>query len=209
MIAALLAASARAVAGGTVRWARAPSDDRQRVFFANHTSHLDFILIWASLPARIRKRARPVAARDYWESGPIRRYLARKVFRAVLIDRAAPRDSAERNPRERGQEATARMVKGLGREDSLIVFPEGTRGSGDEVGEFKSGLYYLWRERPDLELVPVHLENLNRVLPKGEFIPVPMISRVTFGPPLDWAEGETKEAFLERARRAVQRLGEL
>jgi 1-acyl-sn-glycerol-3-phosphate acyltransferase len=208
MIAALLAALARAIAGGTVRWAAAPSEDRQRVFFANHTSHLDFILIWASLPTRIRKRARPVAARDYWESGPIRRYLARKVFRAVLIDRGAPGDSAEHDPRERGREAIARMVEGLGREDSLIVFPEGTRGSGDEVGEFKSGLYYLWRERPDLELVPVHLENLNRVLPKGEFIPVPMISRVTFGPPLDWAEGETKEAFLDRARRSVQRLGE-
>jgi 1-acyl-sn-glycerol-3-phosphate acyltransferase len=208
MIAALLAAFARTIAGGTVRWARAPSEDRQQVFFANHTSHLDFILIWASLPARVRKHARPVAARDYWESGPIRRYLARKVFRAVLIDRGAPGDSVEPDPRERGREAIARMVEGLGREDSLIVFPEGTRGSGDQVGEFKSGLYHLWRERPDLELVPVHLENLNRVLPKGEFIPVPMISRVTFGPPLDSAKGETKEAFLERARRAVQRLGE-
>jgi len=208
MIAALLAAVARAVAGGTVRWARAPVDDRQRVFFANHTSHLDFILIWASLPARIRKRTRPVAARDYWESGPIRRYLARKVFRAVLIDRATPGEGADHSPEVRGRAAIARMVEGLDRENSLIVFPEGTRGSGDEMAEFKSGLYYLWRERPDGELVPVHLENLNRVLPKGEFIPVPMLSRVTFGPPLAWAEGETKEAFLERARRAVQRLGE-
>ena len=208
MIAALLAASARAVAGGTVRWARAPGADRQQVFFANHTSHLDFILIWASLPARVRKHARPVAARDYWESGPIRRYLARKVFRAVLIDRGAPGGSADRKPGERGREAIARMVEGLGGQDSLIVFPEGTRGSGDEVAEFKSGLYYLWRERPNLELVPVHLANLNRVLPKGEFIPVPMISRVTFGQPLDRAEGETKEAFLERARQAVQRLEE-
>jgi 1-acyl-sn-glycerol-3-phosphate acyltransferase len=208
MIAALLAAAARAIAGGTVRWAQAPSADRQRVFFANHSSHLDFILIWASLPPRVRKRARPVAARDYWESGRIRRYLARNVFRAVLIDRGAPGDSAERDPRARGREAIARMVEGLGSEDSLIVFPEGTRGSGDVVGEFKSGLYYLWLERPDLELVPVHLENLNRVLPKGEFIPVPMISRVTFGPPLDSELGEAKEAFLERARRAVQRLGE-
>jgi len=208
MIAALLAAVARAVAGGTVRWARAPVDDRQRVFFANHTSHLDFILIWASLPARIRKRTRPVAARDYWESGPIRRYLARKVFRAVLIDRATPGEGADHSPEVRGRAAIARMVEGLDRENSLIVFPEGTRGSGDEMAEFKSGLYYLWRERPDVELVPVHLENLNRVLPKGELIPVPMISRVSFGPPLDCAEGETKEAFLEQARRAVQQLGE-
>jgi 1-acyl-sn-glycerol-3-phosphate acyltransferase len=127
----------------------------------------------------------------------------------VLIDRTAPTgDGADRSPGMLGREAVARMVQELDRRDSLIVFPEGTRGSGDEVGEFKSGLYYLWRERPDVELVPVHLENLNRVLPKGEVIPVPMISRVSFGLPLDWAEGETKEAFLERARRAVQRLGE-
>lgn len=208
MISALLAAGARALAGGTVRWARRPTDARQRIFFANHTSHLDFILIWSSLPVRIRKRARPVAAADYWEAGWIRRYLARKVFRAVLIERGAPAADDDRNTAVRGREAVERMVTGLGREDSLILFPEGTRGSGERVAEFKSGLYYLSRERPDVELVPVHLENLNRVLPKGEVIPVPMISRISFGSPMSLREGESKEAFLERARQAVERLAE-
>lgn len=192
------------VAGGSVRWARPPTDARQRVFFANHTSHLDFILIWSSLPVRLRRHARPVAARDYWEAGPLRRYLAHRVFRAVLIDRGG---SDERTPAVRGREAVARMTEGLGRDNSLIVFPEGTRGSGEQIAEFKSGLYYLCRERPDVELVPVRLENLNRVLPKGEFIPVPMISRITFGPALAFDQSETKEAFLERARVAVEELG--
>ena len=209
MIATLLAATARVIAGGTVRSAGELGDVRQRVFFANHTSHLDFILIWASLPLVARKRARPVAARDYWESGLVRRYLAREVFRAVLIDRAVGESAAQdRSPQIRGREAVDRMVEALGRENSLIVFPEGTRGSGQVVGEFRSGLYYLSRARPDVDLVPVHLENLNRVLPKGEFIPVPMISRISFGLPLERAESEAKETFLERARIAVQELAE-
>lgn len=207
MISALLAGTARAIAGGTVLWARPLTETRQRIFFGNHTSHFDFILIWSSLPVRLRRRARPVAASDYWEGGPIRRYLAHRVFNAVLIDRGGPGQSGDRSPAVRGREAVARMVEGLGRESSLILFPEGTRGSGERIAEFKSGLYYLCCERPDVELIPVHLANLNRVLPKGEVIPVPAISRVAFGAPMRLEEGESKEDFLERARQAVERLG--
>jgi 1-acyl-sn-glycerol-3-phosphate acyltransferase len=202
MIAAFLAMLARLIAGGSARWVEQLPDDRQRVYVANHSSHLDFILVWAALPPRARRRTRPVAALDYWDGGPIRRYLAAKVFRAVLVERTGPANEVER-----GREAVAKMLEGLGAADSLILFPEGTRGSGERLAPFKSGLYHLCRERPGLELVPVHIENLNRVLPKGEFIPVPMISRITFGPPLQLEDGETKDAFLDRARDAVERLG--
>jgi 1-acyl-sn-glycerol-3-phosphate acyltransferase len=205
MIATLLAVLARLIAGSNARFVERPLDTRQRVYFANHSSHLDFILVWAALPPPVRRRARPVAARDYWERGPLRRYLATKIFRAVLVDRATPSESSAR---ERGQEAVARMIAGLGDADSLILFPEGTRGSGEQLAPFKSGLYHLCRERPDLELVPVHLENLNRILPKGEFVPVPLLSRITFGPAMALENGEPKDAFLERARDAVQRLRE-
>jgi 1-acyl-sn-glycerol-3-phosphate acyltransferase len=98
------------------------------------------------------------------------------------------------------------MAEGLGDTDSLILFPEGTRGSGDQLAPFKSGLYHLSRARPDVEIVPVHIENLNRVLPKGESIPVPMISRITFGPAMRLEQDEPKDAFLERAQAAVERL---
>jgi 1-acyl-sn-glycerol-3-phosphate acyltransferase len=202
MIAAFLAMLARLIAGGSARWVEQLPDDRQRVYVANHSSHLDFILVWAALPPQARGRTRPVAARDYWDGGPIRRYLAAKVFRAVLVERTGSADGVER-----GREAVARMLEGLGTADSLILFPEGTRGSGERLAPFKSGLYHLCRERPGLELVPVHIENLNRVLPKGEFIPVPMISRITFGPPMQLEDGEPKDAFLDRARDAVERLG--
>ena len=201
MIAGVLAMVARLIAGGTARWVESLPEDRQRVYFANHSSHLDFVLVWAALPPGARRRTRPVAARDYWDRGAIRRYLAAKVFRAVLVERTGGGDAAER-----GRAAVARMAEGMATSDSLILFPEGTRGTGGQLAPFRSGLYHLARERPGLELVPVHIENLNRVLPKGEFIPVPMISRITFGATMHLEDGESKEEFLERARKAVESL---
>jgi hypothetical protein len=50
---------------------------------------------------------------------------------------------------------------------------------------------------------------LNRVLPRGEFLPVPLLSCVTFGPPLWLEAGEPKADFLNRAREAVLRLKDL
>lgn len=195
MIARLVAALARLIAGGYVNWRKPPST-KPCVYFANHTSHLDFVLLWSYLPPELRRRTRPVAARDYWERGPLRRYLSTRIFRALLIDRSGPEARA----------AVDRMAEGLAAGDSLILFPEGTRGSGDGIGPFKAGLYHLCTAHPGLELVPVSMENLNRVLPKGEFIPVPMVSRVIFGEALSLRDGEPKEAFLARAREALETL---
>ena len=201
MTGALVAGLARLIAGGSAHWQTDPAADRQRIFFANHSSHLDFVLIWSYLPPELRAVARPVAARDYWERGRLRRYFARDVFNAVLIDRTGPEPAAER-----GRNAVDAIVAGLGDRHSVILFPEGTRGAGDSVAGFRSGLFHVARARPDVQLVPVGLENLNRILPKGEAIPVPMISRVTFGPELRLEPGECKDEFLERARRAVESL---
>jgi 1-acyl-sn-glycerol-3-phosphate acyltransferase len=197
MIGRFVAGLARLIAGGYVRWDERPSAT-PRVYFANHSSHLDFVLLWSYLPLELRRRTRPVAARDYWEGGPLRRYLATRVFRALLIDRAGPD----------ARSAVEHMAEGLAAGDSLILFPEGTRGSGQEIAPFKSGLYHLCAASPGLELVPVSLENLNRVLPKGEFLPVPMVSRVAFGESLRLGEGEQKDEFLARARAAVETLRE-
>lgn len=196
MIAGALAALARAVSGVSVRWLCEPLSGRQRVYFANHSSHLDFLVVWASLPAALRERARPVAARDYWDRGRLRRHLAREVFRGVLIERNGAKAA---NPIEL-------MLAALDEGDSLIIFPEGTRGDGHEPAPFKSGLYHLASSRPELELLPVGIENLNRVLPKGEAVPVPLISRLTFGAPMALDPGEEKDAFLRRARATVVNL---
>lgn len=207
MIAALIAGFARVLTGGSVRWVEDPSPGRQRVYFANHTSHADFVAIWAALPPEQRRRTRPVAAAEYWKQNALRRYLAKRVFRAVLIDRGnggttAGVDAAESASR-RGREAIEQMVSVLREGESLIIFPEGTRGDGVETAPFKSGLYHLAVAAAGAELIPVRLENLNRVLPKGELIPVPVVARLTFGAPISLAAGETRDALLERARESV------
>ena len=203
-LAGIIAGAARLISGVNVRWVDSEPDARQTVYFANHTSHLDFVVLWSSLPAEIRARTRPVAAQDYWEKG-LRRAIAVNVFRAVLVARhqaAQEGLAASGNP----QQAIEQMVEAMGSDNSLILFPEGTRGTGEEVAAFKSGLYYLWQRKPGLRLVPAYLNNLNRILPKGEFLPVPFISRLTFGPPLTVAADEAKPAFLGRARDALCRL---
>lgn len=203
MIAAALAAVCRLISGASVQWHCDPNTDAQRIYFGNHSSHLDFIVIWSALPRRLRRFARPVAGRDYWEHGALRRYLAGQVFRAVLIDRGhTGTDEASAAARASVQ----RMADEMGDRNSLIVFPEGTRSLNGEVGAFKSGLYHLARLRPDTELIPVHLENLNRILPKGEMLPVPMLSRVVFGPRLHPDAAEDKHEFLAKARAALIQL---
>jgi len=209
MIAAAVSALARLVAGPTVVYRSGPPDARQRIYFGNHTSHLDFVVLWSALPAPARKRARPVAARDYWEKGTIRRFLASRVFRAVLIDRPSQEGvpAAGQGRVAAARQAIDMLVAAMSGGDSLIVFPEGTRGSGETVAPFRSGLYHLCLASPGVEALPVYLDNMNRILPKGESLPVPMLSRVIFGDPLAPAPGEAKGAFLERARGAVMALG--
>lgn len=199
-IANAVAVGARALTGATVRWLDCRPEPRQRVYFANHTSHLDFVVLWATLPRELRAQTRPVAAKDYWRSG-VRRRLAVNVFHAILVERSP--GAGEDAKMQSARLALDLLVEALEQHHSLIIFPEGTRGRGDEIGPFKSGIYHLWSKRPDVQFVPVYLANLNRVLPKGEVLPVPFISRVAFGPPLAPAAHETKESFLREAREAL------
>lgn len=201
-VANAVAAGARHLAGATVRWLNCRPEERQRVYYANHTSHLDFVVLWSVLPRELRMRTRPVAARDYWQAG-IRRRLAVNVFHAILVER---RGKSEKDGSHSLGHALDDLLGAMEQGDSLIIFPEGTRGRGDQIAPFKSGIYHLWTRRPDVQFVPVYLANLNRVLPKGEVLPVPFISRVVFGPPLAPAAGrdsETRDSFLREAREAL------
>ena len=193
MKAPLLAGAVKILTRVDVRWL-CQIDTRQRVYFANHTSHLDTLVLWAALPSKLRDLTRPAAAKDYWAANKVRFYLATSVFHAVLIERMNVKKS--NNP-------LAAVLEALGDRYSLILFPEGKRNPGPELGEFKSGLYHIARSRPELELVPVYIKNLNRILPKGRHFPVPASTCVTFGAPLEINCNETKAAFLNRAQAAV------
>ncbi|TWU39056.1 2-acyl-glycerophospho-ethanolamine acyltransferase [Novipirellula aureliae] len=191
---------AKLFSGFTVRWVDCQPDTCQRIYFANHTSHLDAVVLWSALPREVRAVTRPVAAKDYWSSGWVKPHMARS-FNALLIDRKEIK--VHRSPIDS-------MLQQMGDVYSLIVFPEGGRSSSDnEMGTFKSGLYYMGKKRPDLELVPVFIDNVNRILPRGEVLPVPLLSCITIGPPIFLEAGEPKVAFLKRAREAVQRLKDI
>jgi 1-acyl-sn-glycerol-3-phosphate acyltransferase len=192
------------LSGRAIEWRCDPESLTPRVYFANHASHLDFMAIWSALPRRVRRDVRPVAGRDYWEKTPARRFLADRVFHALLIDRhrAASRGDVVAQARA----AVERMAGEVAQHRSLIVFPEGTRSLDGQVGEFRSGLFHLSRLCPEAELIPVYVENLHRVLPKGEFLPVPMLNRVVFGPPMTASARDDKHAFLSRARAALLQL---
>jgi 1-acyl-sn-glycerol-3-phosphate acyltransferase len=193
----LLVGFVKLLVGAYARWIGSVPAENQRIYFANHTSHIDTLAIWSALPRGLRRRTRPVAARDYWGKG-FKRYIATGTLGAVLIDRS--HQDPDVDPLEPLRAA-------LRAGDSLIIFPEGTRGSSAVPARFRSGLFRLGSEFPAVELVPVYLDNLHRSLPKGAALPVPMVCTVRFGAPLARIDAESREDFLERARAAVIALG--
>lgn len=194
VVAFAITSAARMVTGARSLWLGTSPQRTQRIYFANHSSHGDFVLLWASLPPPLRQATRPVAGADYWQQGALRRYIINRVFNGVLIDRE--RKAAEANPLQP-------MFDALAAGDSLIIFPEGTRNLEDGLLPFKSGIYHLAQAWPQVELVPVWIANLNRVMPKGRVLPLPLLCTTSFGAPLLLQEGESKESFLARSREAL------
>ncbi len=189
----LLAFIARLITGAQGHWKGCPPKAEQRIYFANHQSHLDWVLIWAALPRDLRATTRPIAAKDYWQSSKLKHWITREVFNAVYVNRTRTDDQDPLEP----------LVAALKAGDSLVIFPEGTRGHAPEPQAFKSGLYHLAEQFPDVPLVPAWVANVQRVMPKGEVVPVPILCTVTFGEPLHLQAGEDKRVFLARAREAV------
>ena len=240
----LLLGIVRLLTGSQARWYGCPPKAEQRIYFANHQSHADMVLIWAALPEELRSITRPIAAKDYWTKTPFRQWITTAVFNAVYVDRQAtpvrptapvatdavtlaaaeadtalaggPDPSPDAPPRPPSPEELraalpesdplAPLVRALESGDSIVIFPEGTRGHGDEPQPFKSGLFKLAQMFPQVVLVPAWINNVQRVMPKGEVVPVPILCSVTFGAPIALEAGEERRPFLDRARRAVMAL---
>jgi 1-acyl-sn-glycerol-3-phosphate acyltransferase len=183
----------RVLTGSQARWWGCPPKAEQRIYFANHQSHADLVMIWAALPKELRHTTRAIAARDYWTKTPFKRWLTSQVFNVVYVSRERTADEDPLEP----------LLEALAQGDSIILFPEGTRGHAGEPQAFKAGLYNLALQRPQAVLVPAWINNVQHVLPKGEVVPVPVLCSVTFGAPMQLQPGEERRAFLERARHAV------
>ena len=190
----LLTGVVRGLVGAQPRWIGCAPSPALRIYYANHTSHMDTLALWCALPAPLRAKTRPVAARDYWSGGGLKSYVATRGFNALFIERSGG---------DRTQDPLAPLDEALARGESLIVFPEGTRRAQALPGAFKSGIFHLATRHPQAELIPVYLDNLYRSMPKGTLLPVPLTCSVRFGAALALGAGEEKPAFLERARQAV------
>ena len=189
----LLASIARLITGTQGHWKGCPPKAEQRIYFANHQSHADMILMWAALPAELRSITRPIAAKDYWTKTPFKKWITTAVFNAIYVDRVKIGDQDPLEP----------LIDALENGDSIILFPEGTRGNQDEPQSFKSGLYNLALKFPNVVLVPAWINNVQRVMPKGEVVPVPILCSVTYGAPITLEADEPRSGFLTRARQAV------
>lgn len=190
-----IALFARFITAARADWAGIEPVQAQRIYFANHASNADFVLVWTVLPSALRARTRPVAASDYWLKSRLREFVGCDVFNAVLIDRR--REDRDIDP-------MGTILAALDDGASLIIFPEGTRNTTDApLLPFRSGIFNISRARPGIDLVPVWIENLNHVMPKGKIVPIPLLCTLTFGAPIRVAEGESREAFLMRAEQAL------
>jgi 1-acyl-sn-glycerol-3-phosphate acyltransferase len=198
----LLAFIARLVTGAQGHWKGCPPKAEQRIYFANHQSHLDWVLIWAALPRELRAVTRPIAARDYWTSSPFKHWITREVFHAVYVSRTRPKGASGSGTDDQ-EDPLEPLAEALRNGDSLVIFPEGTRSNKGLPQVFKSGLYHLAEQFPQVQLIPAWIDNVQRVMPKGEVVPVPILCTATFGAPITLMPGEDKRLFLERAREAV------
>jgi 1-acyl-sn-glycerol-3-phosphate acyltransferase len=183
----------RVLTGSQARWHGCPPKAEQRIYFANHQSHADLVMIWAALPKELRSVTRAIAARDYWTKSPFRQWLTTEVFNVIYVARDRTADEDPLEP----------LLEALNNGDSIILFPEGTRGHAEVPNAFKAGLYNLAMKCPNAVLVPAWINNVQHVLPKGEVVPVPVLCSVTFGAPIRVEEGEERGAFLKRARESV------
>lgn len=201
MIAFLTQRSARLLTGARSIWLGCQPEMKQRIYYANHNSHIDFILLWSSLPANMRRCTRPIAASDYWMKDRFRQFLIQDTFSGVTIQR-----------NKQDQNDPLQPVKDvLAQGDSIIFFPEGTRNLEDDVQllSFKSGLFHLSQQFPEVEIIPVWISNLKRVMPKGALVPLPLLSTVIFGPPLNKEKFSEKSAFLNYAQQELLKLKEV
>ena len=185
----------RILVGAYPRWIGCKPNANQRIYIANHTSHIDTMAIWTALPPELQKTTHPVAAWDYWANNKFKKYITTQGLNAVYIKRS----KAEGSDEDPLQPLYDTLAKG----DSLIIFPEGTRNKDVIPQPFKSGIYHLAKRFPHVEFIPVYLENLSRIMPKGEFWPVPLACTARFGKPFYLQENEDKDEFLERARQGV------
>lgn len=163
-------------------------NSRQFVLVSNHNSHLDTMALLSALSLKQLSNTHPVAAGDYFGQSPTRSFFTRYFVNAILIRRKPAK--GEHNP-------IRVMSEVLKKGDSLILFPEGSRGEPEKMQQFKKGIGLLMKLNPDIPYIPVFMKGMGKVLPKGERLLVPFDSYVCFGEPRRCASTEVDDIVKE------------
>src|SRR5580704_11755838 len=116
------------------------------ILAANHTSHVDTLLLLTIFPARLMGRLRPVAAADYFLRGPLIGWFSRTFIGIVPVDRQP----------HAGDDVLAPAKQALEAGDIVIIFPEGTRGPAtDDLAPMKAGVARLAAAFPQAPVIPI------------------------------------------------------
>jgi 1-acyl-sn-glycerol-3-phosphate acyltransferase len=172
------------------------------IIVGNHNSHLDTVAILSSLPSRQLIKTHPIAAGDYFGKTAIKAKLTKYFVNAILIPRSRPKEG------ETGPDPIDMMVEVLDKGDSLLLFPEGSRGEPEIFQKFKRGVGLVLEQRPGIPFIPVYMKGLGKILPKGDPVPVPFDSYIRVGKPV-YPKGKTAEEIVEEVEAAIRALSEL
>lgn len=165
------------------------------IIVANHNSHLDTLVLMTLFPLRRLAQLRPVAAQDYFFRSAWLKWFSLRVLGIIPLDRAV---------RHSHQHPLKAVCEALERGDILILFPEGSRGAPEQLGEFKAGIAHLARLHPTAPIYPIFVHGLGKSLPRGEALLVPFFCDVFIGEPFYFQAD--KAAFLQSLTRRMNQL---
>ena len=171
---------------------------KQFILIANHNSHMDTMALMSAIPSRFIHRVHPIAARDFFGGSLFSRILMRYLVNATLIRR--DREDPDRDPIDD-------MDKMLKKQRSLILYPEGSRGMPGKMSNFKRGLGYLVQRNPNINVIPVYLENIYKTLPKGKKLILPYNCSIKFGQPIKFNSLEMED-ILKTAEKEILKIKE-
>ena len=169
---------------------------KQFILIANHNSHMDTMAIMSAIPSRYIHKVHPIAARDFFGGSLFKKILMRYLVNATLIQR--DRDDPNNDPIDS-------MDKMLKKSRSLILFPEGSRGTPGVMSKFKKGLGYLIQRNPEINVIPVYLDNVYKTLPRGKNLILPYNCSIKFGDPIKFKSMDMEDILLS-SEKSMQNL---
>lgn len=164
------------------------------IIVANHNSHIDTLLLMSLFSCSDILKIHPVAAADYFCNTALKSFIFKTLLGLIPISR-----KVRKAPKE---ELFKEINDALRAGETIIIYPEGTRGEDNTIKEFKSGVSHIAQMNPDVPVIPMFINGPDKILPKGEFLFVPFIADVYVAEPMLYDGSSTKD-FTDKIRYVV------